>query len=124
MPNSRRRSPDVAPAGHRRQPPQERTAADPGFPLGTVPHLPPDAAFFLDIDGTLLDIAEGPQLVRIDDDLGHLLGCSARWGATSAPGCRTAWPTCSMRRSTSRHASTARWWRSSPSKPPTNGACS
>jgi len=29
--------------------------------------------FFLDIDGTLLDIAERPQLVRIDDDLGHLL---------------------------------------------------
>ena len=57
----------------RREPRQDRVGADPGFPLGTVPRLPADAGFFLDIDGTLLDIAEKPQLVRIDDDLGHLL---------------------------------------------------
>ena len=48
-------------------------AADTGFPLGTVPHLPGRSGFFLDIDGTLLDIAEKPQLVRIDDDLVGLL---------------------------------------------------
>src|SRR5713101_1798749 len=73
MPNSRSRSRDVAPAGPRRQPRQDGAAEDVGFPLGTVPRLPADAGFFLDIDGTLLDIAERPQLVRIDDDLGHLL---------------------------------------------------
>src|SRR5882762_3901538 len=73
MPNSRSRNRDVAPAGTRRQPRQDGAVADIGFPLGTVPRLPADAGFFLDIDGTLLDIAEKPQLVRIDDDLGHLL---------------------------------------------------
>ncbi|TMH22461.1 MAG: trehalose-phosphatase [Betaproteobacteria bacterium] len=73
MPNSRSRSRDVAPEGPRRQPRQDEALADAGFPLGTVPRLPADAGFFLDIDGTLLDIAERPQLVRIDDDLGHLL---------------------------------------------------
>src|SRR6266516_1588153 len=73
MPNSRSRSRDVAPVGPRRQPRQDEALADAGFPLGTVPRLPADAGFFLDIDGTLLDIAERPQLVRIDDDLGHLL---------------------------------------------------
>src|SRR5256885_9327087 len=73
MPKSSSRSRDVAPARPRRQPLQDGAVADIGFPLGTVPRLPADAGFFLDIDGTLLDIAEGPQLVRIDDDLGHLL---------------------------------------------------
>src|SRR3979409_214853 len=73
MPNSRTRNRDVAAVAPRRQPRQDRAAADIGFPLGTVPRLPADAGFFLDIDGTLLDIAERPQLVRIDDDLGHLL---------------------------------------------------
>src|SRR6266478_1693290 len=73
MPNSRSKSRDVAPVGTRRQPRLDRASADAGFPLGTVPRLPADAGFFLDIDGTLLDIAERPQLVRIDDDLGHLL---------------------------------------------------
>ncbi len=63
----------MAPGGTRRQPRQDGAVADIGFPLGTVPRLPADAGFFLDIDGTLLDIAERPQLVRIDDDLGHLL---------------------------------------------------
>ena len=47
---------------------------DPEFSLGSVPVLPADSGFFLDIDGTLLDIAEKPQLVRVDDDLGRLLG--------------------------------------------------
>src|SRR6266581_3785078 len=73
MPNSSSRSRDVAPVGPRRQPRQDEALADASFPLGTVPRLPADAGFFLDIDGTLLDIAERPQLVRIDDDLGHLL---------------------------------------------------
>ena len=63
----------MAPAGTRRQPRKDGAVADIGFPLGTVPRLPADSGFFLDIDGTLLDIAERPQLVRIDDDLGHLL---------------------------------------------------
>src|SRR5258706_12174612 len=73
MPNSRSKSRDVAPAGSRKQPRRDGAVADIGFPLGTVPRLPADPGFFLDIDGTLLDIAERPQLVRIDDDLGHLL---------------------------------------------------
>src|SRR6266853_224354 len=70
MPKSKSRSRDVATAAPRRQPLQDGAVADIGFPLGTVPRLPADAGFFLDIDGTLLDIAESPQLVRIDDDLG------------------------------------------------------
>src|SRR5260221_1372579 len=73
MPNSRSKSRDVAPVGTRRRPRQDGAVADIGFPLGTVPRLPANPGFFLDIDGTLLDIAERPQLVRIDDDLGHLL---------------------------------------------------
>src|SRR5437899_12909101 len=73
MPNSRSRSRDVSTVGPRIQPRQEGAVADSGFPLGPVPRLAADAGFFLDIDGTLLDIAERPQLVRIDDDLGHLL---------------------------------------------------
>jgi trehalose 6-phosphate phosphatase len=73
MPNSRTRNRDVAAVAPRRQPRQDSSGADVGFPLGTVPRLPADAGFFLDIDGTLLEIAERPQLVRIDDDLGHLL---------------------------------------------------
>src|SRR5258705_9987619 len=73
MPNSRSRSRDVPPVGTRRQQRQDGAVAGIGFPLGTVPRLPADSGFFLDIDGTLLDIAERPQLVRIDDDLGTLL---------------------------------------------------
>src|SRR5258705_4902538 len=73
MPNSRSKSRDVAPVGTRSRPRQDGAVADIGFPLGPVPRLPADPGFFLDIDGTLLDIAERPQLVRIDDDLGHLL---------------------------------------------------
>src|SRR5437773_25988 len=73
MPNSSSRNPDAAATATRGGPRQDRASADAGFPLGTVPRLPADAGFFLDIDGTLLDIAESPHLVRIDDDLGHLL---------------------------------------------------
>jgi trehalose 6-phosphate phosphatase len=73
MPNSRSRNRDAAAPALRGGPRQEPAAADAAFPLGTVPRLPADPGFFLDIDGTLLDIAERPQLVRIDDDLGHLL---------------------------------------------------
>lgn len=54
-------------------PRRDGATADAGFPLGSVPRLPADAGFFLDIDGTLLEIAEKPHLVRVDDDLGHLL---------------------------------------------------
>src|SRR5258705_6310976 len=73
MPNSRSRNRDVAAIAPRREPRRDAATADAGFPLGSVPRLPADSGFFLDIDGTLLDIAERPQLVRIDDDLGHLL---------------------------------------------------
>jgi trehalose 6-phosphate phosphatase len=73
MPNSRTRNRDVAAVAPRRQSRRDGAAADADFPLGTVPRLPADTGFFLDIDGTLLEIAENPQLVRIDDELGHLL---------------------------------------------------
>src|SRR5258708_28125370 len=73
MPNSRTRTRCVADMAPGRQPRQAGAAADGGLGLGAVPRLPADAAFFLDVDGTLLEIAEKPHLVRIDDDLGHLL---------------------------------------------------
>src|SRR6266700_4094529 len=73
MPNSSSRNPDAAATAPRGGPRQDRARADAGFPLGTVPRLPADAGFFLDIDGTLLDIAEKPHLVRIDEDLVGLL---------------------------------------------------
>src|SRR2546422_1410410 len=73
MPNSSSRNPNAAARAPRGGPRQDRASADAGFPLGTVPRLPADAGFFLDIDGTLLDIAEKPQLVRIDEDLVGLL---------------------------------------------------
>lgn len=73
MPNSSSRNPDAAATAPRGGPRQDRASADAGFPLGTVPRLPADAGFFLDIDGTLLDIAEKPHLVRIDEDLVGLL---------------------------------------------------
>lgn len=46
---------------------------DPGFPEGSVPELSPGAAFFLDVDGTLVEFADRPHEVRIDDDLDRLL---------------------------------------------------
>ncbi len=55
------------------QPPSVAAVADTGFRFGSVPVLPANSGFFLDIDGTLLEIAERPQLVRIDEDLGRLL---------------------------------------------------
>src|SRR6266571_1452131 len=73
MPNSSSRNPNAAARAQRGGPRQDRASADAGFPLGTVQRLPADAGFFLDIDGTLLDIAEKPQLVRIDEDLVGLL---------------------------------------------------
>src|SRR6266545_2949751 len=73
MPNSRSRNRDAAAVAPRGQLRQDGATADADFPLGTVPRLPADPGFFLDIDGTLLDIAERPQLVRIDDDLVGLL---------------------------------------------------
>src|SRR6266568_5025030 len=73
MPNSSNPNSDAAATAPRGGPRQDRASADAGFPLGTVPRLPADAGFFLDIDGTLLDIAEKPQLVRIDEDLVGLL---------------------------------------------------
>lgn len=55
----------------RRLPPTENV--DEEFALGTVPQLPGRCGFFLDIDGTLVDFADRPHDVRIDDDLGRLL---------------------------------------------------
>jgi trehalose 6-phosphate phosphatase len=49
------------------------TGRDAGFPEGSVPELAPGTAFFLDVDGTLVDFADRPHEVRIDDDLGRLL---------------------------------------------------
>ena len=46
---------------------------DAGFPEGSVPELAPGTAFFLDVDGTLVDFADRPHEVRIDEDLGRLL---------------------------------------------------
>jgi trehalose 6-phosphate phosphatase len=46
---------------------------DAGFPEGSVPELAPGTAFFLDVDGTLVDFADRPHEVRIDDDLDRLL---------------------------------------------------
>jgi trehalose 6-phosphate phosphatase len=49
------------------------TASDGTFHPGTVPDLPRSTGFFLDVDGTLLDIADHPRLAQVDDDLGGLL---------------------------------------------------
>ena len=38
-----------------------------------MPELAPETAFFLDVDGTLVDIADRPNEVRIDEDLERLL---------------------------------------------------
>jgi len=43
-----------------------------------VPELPGDCGFFLDLDGTLLDIGEHPGLVRVDGDLSNLLKALGR----------------------------------------------
>ena len=43
-----------------------------------VPRLPGHCAFFLDIDGTLLDLADHPGLIRIDGDLVRLLKALGR----------------------------------------------
>jgi trehalose 6-phosphate phosphatase len=50
--------------------PRERDA---GFTVGSVPELAPATAFFLDVDGTLVDFADRPHEVRIDEDLERLL---------------------------------------------------
>lgn len=49
------------------------SAGDAAFAPGGVPRLPRAAGFFLDIDGTLLEFAENPQLVRVDGALADLL---------------------------------------------------
>ena len=38
-----------------------------------MPELTPGMAFFLDVDGTLVEFADRPHEVRIDEDLGRLL---------------------------------------------------
>jgi trehalose 6-phosphate phosphatase len=43
-----------------------------------TPELPERCAFFLDIDGTLLDLADHPGLIRIDADLVRLLKALGR----------------------------------------------
>jgi trehalose 6-phosphate phosphatase len=68
-PKQRKRATD---AGPRRVAPAARKR-DSGFRLGRVPVLGPDTAFFLDLDGTLLEIADRPHQVRIDAKLLALL---------------------------------------------------
>lgn len=51
---------------------------DRGFPRGTVPVLDAGVAFFLDVDGTLVDIADRPQEVAIDKGLLPMLGALRR----------------------------------------------
>jgi len=48
-------------------------AADPPGISTRAPELPSRCGFFLDVDGTLLDIADHPSLVRIDGQLVRLL---------------------------------------------------
>ena len=43
-----------------------------------APELPGHCGFFLDLDGTLLDIADQPRLVRVDQDLVRLLKALGR----------------------------------------------
>jgi trehalose 6-phosphate phosphatase len=43
-------------------------------PEGDVPAGGPDWAYFFDLDGTLVDLADAPGEVRVDEGLRHLLG--------------------------------------------------
>src|SRR5512136_1838534 len=45
---------------------------------GLPPYLEVNAALFLDIDGTLLDLAVTPDRVRVDGDIAELLPALAR----------------------------------------------
>ncbi len=49
------------------------TKADAAFAPDGIPRLPRAPGFFLDIDGTLLEFAENPQLVQVDGALAALL---------------------------------------------------
>src|SRR6266705_3272868 len=84
MPNSSNPNSDAAATAPRGGPRQDRASADAGFPLGTVPRLPADAGFFLDIDGTLLDAAcgalaliSGRSIAEIDRLFGTSIFCAA-----------------------------------------------
>ena len=58
------------------RPPHGSSAAvrrDGGSPPGKIPILRSDPAYFLDVDGTLVEIADRPQEVRIDAELVALL---------------------------------------------------
>src|SRR3954468_20919520 len=59
--------------------------------LFKVPRFSRDWALFLDIDGTLLDIAPHPAAVKVDAPLRQLLGrlCSAAGGALALVGGRS-----------------------------------
>ena len=52
-----------------RRAPPARGAVAPRARPGPPPPLDAGAALFLDIDGTLLDLALTPSLVRVDDDV-------------------------------------------------------
>ncbi len=62
---------DEHPAAGERRALQQREAGE--SVIDAVPALCADWAFFLDIDGTLLDIARNPQEVRVDCELRSLL---------------------------------------------------
>jgi trehalose 6-phosphate phosphatase len=56
----------------------EPTPLPPSAPIDEFPGDPRNWALFLDLDGTLIDIATAPDAVRIPADLGPLLGVVSR----------------------------------------------